>query len=126
MDRSELADLARRERESWKPARLHCCTASGCLASGAGAVHKAMQQAVTARGLGDRVGVVGVGCLGLCGRGPLVELAPSGALFEKVTPPAAASLVGAAAGETPQASQIDTKHPFFSSQLKVVCENSGQ
>src|SRR5438270_820291 len=126
MDRSELTDLARRERESWRAARLRCCTASGCLATGAGDVKTALEQAVTGQGLDDRVQVVGVGCLGLCGRGPLVELAPPGALFERVSAATAPSLVGAAAGATPQAEQVDSEHPFFRSQLKVVCETSGQ
>src|SRR4051794_1194648 len=101
MDRTELSDLARRHADARKPTRLHCCTASGCLATGAGPVKEAMEQAVEKRGVGDRVGVVGVGCLGLCGRGPLVTLSPPGALFEKVTPASADSVVGAAVGETP-------------------------
>src|SRR5579859_154271 len=122
MDRNELADLARRERDSHKSMRLHCCTASGCLATGSAEVKKAMEWAVAERGLNDRVDVVGVGCLGLCGQGPLVGLAPGGVLFEKVSTENAASLVGAAAGETPKASRLDTSQPFFRDQHKVVCE----
>src|SRR5262245_42034140 len=126
MDRTELLDLGQRERESWQGVRLHCCTASGCLASGAAEVRKTIAQTVVDRGLEHQVRVVGVGCLGLCGRGPLVTLAPSGATFEKVTPADAPSLVGAAVGETPTAAALDPKHPFFSSQVKIVCETSGQ
>ncbi len=126
MDRSELNDLAQRERASWKPARLHCCTASGCLATGAEGVFKAMKQAITDKGLTDRVQAVGVGCLGLCGRGPLVQLAPQGPLFEQVSAEQAPSMVGAAVGESPHAAILDTAHPFFSSQLKIVCETSGE
>src|SRR5688572_25314466 len=107
MDRTELTDLARRHGDARKPVRLRCCTASGCLATGAGEVKKAMEQAAQTRGVGGRVGVVGVGCLGLCGRGPLVGLSPGGAVFEKVTAAEADSLVGAAVGETPRAGQLD-------------------
>jgi bidirectional [NiFe] hydrogenase diaphorase subunit len=126
MDRIDLTDLAERTTAARQPVRLHGCTASGCLATGAAEVKKAMEQAVANRGLGDRVGVVGVGCLGLCGQGPLVELDPSGALFEKATAADAAALVGAAVGETPPARQLDPNHPFFASQLKIVCETSGR
>jgi bidirectional [NiFe] hydrogenase diaphorase subunit len=126
MDRNELAELARRERESHKIARLHCCTASGCLATGSAEVKKAMEKAVADRGLLDRVGVVGVGCIGLCGRGPLVALAPGGVLFERVNAQNAASLVGASLGETPKASRLDPDLPFFRGQRKIVCETSGQ
>src|SRR4051794_22395413 len=116
MDLHAMTDRARRPSE----ARLHCCAASGCLASGGGEVRKSLDRAVAERGLKGRVEVVGVGCLGLCGRGPLVELAPSGALFERVTAENAPSLVGAAVGDTPRADQLDPRHPFFSSQLKIV------
>jgi bidirectional [NiFe] hydrogenase diaphorase subunit len=126
MDRTELNDLARRERESWRATRVHCCTASGCLATGSAEAKKAMEQAVADRGLADRVQVVGVGCLGLCGRGPLAQLGTDGAIFEQVTASNAASLVGAAAGETPGAARLDPGHPFFRSQVKIVCETSGQ
>lgn len=125
MDRTELIDLGRRERGSWRPARLRCCTASGCIATGAGDVKKAMDQAVAEGGLGDRVSVVGVGCLGLCGRGPLVALSPGEVIFERVTPESASSLVGAAVGETPKATRLDADHPFFRGQMKIVCETSG-
>src|SRR5262249_46029631 len=118
--------LGRREREAWQGVRLHCCTASGCLASGAALVKKTMAHTVVDRGLEQQVRVVGVGCLGMCGRGPLVSLAPSGALFERVTPPDAPSPVGSAVGKTPTAPSLDPTPPFFSSQVKVVCETSGK
>jgi bidirectional [NiFe] hydrogenase diaphorase subunit len=126
MERIDLGDMARRERAALDGVRLHCCTASGCVASGAADVKKALEQAVADRGLRDRVRVVGVGCLGPCGRGPLVQLTPSGTLFEHVNTTTAASLVGAAVGETPQAGHLDAGHPFFRGQCKIVCETSGR
>ncbi len=125
MDRVELHDLAESERASWKSVRVHCCTASGCAAADSLNVEKALQQAVADRKLGDRVQVVGVGCLGLCGRGPLVETAPAGNLYEQVAPAAAPSIVAALAGGTASPARLDRNHPFFASQMKVVCETSG-
>jgi bidirectional [NiFe] hydrogenase diaphorase subunit len=74
MDRVELNELAEKERSSWKGVRVHCCTASGCMAADSSNVEKSLRQTVADRKLGDRVQVVSVGCLGLCGRGPLVEI----------------------------------------------------
>ena len=78
---------------------MHCCTASGCLAADSLNVEKLLRQAVVDRNLGDRVQVVGVGCLGLCGRGPLVGDRPlpgdAGDFYEKVTPAAAPSIIAA-------------------------------
>src|SRR5579871_5893648 len=124
MDRSELLALADRERHALERPRVHCCTASGCLAGGAAAVKDRLRAAA-----GDRAAVVGVGCLGLCGRGPLVEVAPGAGrepqLFEGVTPASAPSVAAALGGGTPDAPRCDTAHPFFASQRKIVCAASG-
>jgi bidirectional [NiFe] hydrogenase diaphorase subunit len=125
MDRNELQGIADRERASWKPARVRCCTASGCLATGGLAVRQALEQAVGRRELGDRVDVVGVGCLGLCGRGPLVAVDPGGGLFERVTPADAPSILDALDGGPVSAPRCDTGHPFFTSQLKIATATSG-
>jgi bidirectional [NiFe] hydrogenase diaphorase subunit len=126
MDRNGLQQLAERERASWKPVRVRCCTASGCIAVHAGDAKKVLKQAVDQRGLAERVDIVGVGCLGLCGRGPLVALDPSGGLFERVTIENAATILDAVDGKTPAAPSCDAGDPFFTSQLKVVCAGSGQ
>jgi bidirectional [NiFe] hydrogenase diaphorase subunit len=126
MDRNELRHLAETERESWKPVRVHCCTASGCQASNASGVHQALKQAVADKNIGDRVQIVGVGCLGLCGSGPLVSVAPAGDLYEKVTPESAPSIVEAIDGGKAGPSRLVADHPFFASQMKIVCENIGR
>jgi bidirectional [NiFe] hydrogenase diaphorase subunit len=125
MDRADLAEIAERERRSRKPVRVHCCTASGCLASNSQAVKDGLEQA-TAAGLADRVEVVGVGCLGLCGRGPLVQMEPSGELYERVTLETAPSILAGLDGGHVEAPRGDPRHPFFSSQQKIVCETSGR
>ncbi len=126
MDYAELNQLGQKERASWKKVRVHCCTASGCLAADSANDKKALDKAVADNKAGDRVQVVGVGCLGLCGRGPLVETDPSGDLYEKVTPETAPSIIAALDGGTPVPSRLDAAHPFFASQTKIVCETSGK
>jgi bidirectional [NiFe] hydrogenase diaphorase subunit len=125
MDRIELHDLHEQEQAGLQGIRIRCCTASGCLAADAGNVQKALGKAVGERGLSDRIRVVGVGCLGLCGRGPLVGVSPGEEIYERVTPDRAAGIVDAAVGGTPPSNRLDTRHPFFASQLKIVCATSG-
>ncbi len=122
MDRQELIDLGRRGRESWAPSRVRVCTASGCMAGGAGEVKKALDSTCESRGLTGSVQVVGVGCLGLCGRGPLVAVTPGDAIYAHVTPRTAPTLIG---GETPKAEALDTAHPFFTGQTRIVTETLG-
>jgi bidirectional [NiFe] hydrogenase diaphorase subunit len=126
MEFGELTQLGEKERAAWKPCRVLCCTSSGCRASGSLHVKAALETAVRERGLADGVDVVGVGCLALCGRGPLVEVQPEGALYERVTPQTAASVLDADLDGEPTAARCDTTHPFFRRQLRVVREHCGR
>lgn len=125
MDRTDLQDVAEKVTTSRKPVRVRCCTASGCLAADGLNVMKALDSAVGQRGLSDRVEVVGVGCLGLCGRGPLVAVSPDETIYETVTPATAPTILDDLTGGTSQAPRCDANHPFFTSQKKVVCQTSG-
>jgi bidirectional [NiFe] hydrogenase diaphorase subunit len=77
-----------------------------------------------AAGLTDVV-VKRVGCLGLCAAGPLVEIAETGQLFEKVRPDDVEPVVRALKKVKP----TDTRQPqgpFFEKQLRVATENFGR
>ena len=77
------------------------------------------QRAVEA-GLAD-VMIKRVGCLGLCAAGPLVEIAETGQLFERVRPDDVAGIITALAEVKP----TDTRQPqgpFFEKQLRVATE----
>ncbi|MEL7034010.1 MAG: NuoF family protein [Cyanobacteria bacterium J06592_8] len=126
MELNELLELAEKERQSLKNIRVHCCTSTGCQAANSLAVKKAMEQAVKKAGLQDEVQVVGVGCMGFCGKGPLVEIEPEGLQYEVVSENVAASIIEGLNGGEAKATQGDPKHPFFSRQTPVVREHSGK
>ncbi|MDY7012794.1 MAG: (2Fe-2S) ferredoxin domain-containing protein, partial [Cyanobacteriota bacterium] len=106
MDITELREIAQKERDRQKPVRLHCCTAAGCLSSGSAAVKQGLDAAVLEANLTEDVEVCSVGCMKLCGRGPLVEVARTketngqaqNILYEAVKPEETASLVAALNG----------------------------
>ena len=126
MELNDLLELAEQERQSLKSIRIHCCTSTGCQAANSLAVKKEMEQAVKKAGLQDKVQVVGVGCMGFCGKGPIVEIEPQGLQYEVVKPEVAASIVEGLNGGEVKAKPGDPKHPFFSRQLLVVREHSGK
>ncbi len=126
MDLTELLEIAKKERKAMHSIRVHCCTSTGCRASNSLGVKEQLEETVKSCGMCDRVQVVGVGCLGLCGQGPMVEIAPEGTLYEKVTPEQAPSIINAINGSEATATQGDAIHPFFSRQVKIVQENSGK
>src|SRR5262245_25185239 len=98
MELSDLLGIADEERRSLPATQVRCCVAAGCVSSGAGAVLERLQGAVRDGGLEGSVRVAGVGCMRLCGRGPLVGVEPAGALYEHVTPQSAPSIVAALGG----------------------------
>jgi bidirectional [NiFe] hydrogenase diaphorase subunit len=106
-------------------ATAHVCQAASCLAVGSEQVLDALAERVTEAGLAD-VAVKRVGCLGLCAAGPLVQIAPSGELFERVSPDDIGGLVGTLRDVTPAAAPAPQRAPFFARQVRVATENSGR
>ncbi len=125
MELADLHEIAEKERRARPPVTIRCCVAAGCVSARSDAVLERLQGAVKDAGLGDRVHVAGVGCLRLCCQGPLVAVDPEGALYQKVTPDNAPSLVTGMQGCAVTAERADPKAPFFAKQASVVLENSG-
>jgi bidirectional [NiFe] hydrogenase diaphorase subunit len=126
MDLAELQEIAEKERQSCKPIRIRCCVAAGCLSANGQTVKQRLEEAVAASGLAERVEVCGVGCLRLCSRGPLVQVDPQGTLYQQVTPDDAGAVVAALDSSDTMTMRVDTEQPFFTRQLPIVLENSGQ
>ena len=100
--------------------QLRCCSASGCRSAGGEALLAALRTARDADAT-DGLTIKPVGCLRLCGRGPLVACdGPEGTrLYGAVPPEHAADLLAAAqAGEAAATAalephRLDLDHPFF-------------
>jgi bidirectional [NiFe] hydrogenase diaphorase subunit len=127
MDWNELLEIAETEHAKRKSIRVHCCTSTGCRAANSLELMANLKTAVQDQELSDRIDVVGVGCMGFCGRGPLVQVDPTDDLYEEVTPNDAASIISACNGGTVMSYlKGDPNHPFFSRQFKIVREHSGK
>ena len=105
--------------------QLRVCTAASCLSSHSDAVKDALEVELKARGRHD-CKVKGVGCLGLCSAGPLVQVAPEGVMLQGVTPADARAVVESIGGLAPEGLSLPSDMPFFTRQKKVVLENSGR
>jgi bidirectional [NiFe] hydrogenase diaphorase subunit len=90
-------------------------------------VRDALISAVKALGMESDVEVRGVGCLGLCGEGPLVCVDPQKILYQRVKPEDAKDIVSALqTGEPAKNLKCgNLNDPFFKKQLPIVLENSG-
>ena len=105
-------------------ATAYVCEAASCMS--------AQSHDITVR-LGERAAEVGltdvmikrVGCLGLCAAGPLVEIAETAQLFERVKADDVEGIIKALKKVKP----TDTRKPqgpFFEKQLRIVTENMGR
>lgn len=124
----ELRKIAESEREAQKkfPHRVHVCTAAGCLSSGSDQVLEALKKEAAESGMSHECQVKGVGCLGLCSAGPLVEVATSGKMYAGVTPEEAPEILRDLDTGADGLHECPTDIPFFQRQKKIVLENSGR
>ena len=67
-------------------AEIRICAGTACHASGRVALRKAVDKAITERGLGDTVAVVETGCHGFCEEGPIVVVRPQGLFYPTLKP----------------------------------------
>jgi bidirectional [NiFe] hydrogenase diaphorase subunit len=122
----DLIAIADKTRGARKPHCIRCCIAAGCLSSRSAEIKGALEAAVIAQGLTDHVEVRGVGCMGLCGEGPLVRVEPGDLLYQHVTPENASSIFEALSGGVARGDLGDLSHPFFVRQELVVLARCGR
>jgi bidirectional [NiFe] hydrogenase diaphorase subunit len=124
----ELRKIAEAEREAQKkfPHHIRVCTAAGCLSSGSDQVLDALKKEVAESGMANEVHVKGVGCMGLCSAGPLVEVETNGKMYAGVTPKAAPEVLRNLDTGADDLHECRTDIPFFQRQKRIVLENSGR
>ncbi|MGK7886530.1 MAG: NuoF family protein [Crocosphaera sp.] len=118
-----------RKKRAQKPKQIRCCTASGCLSCGAENVKKSINEAIKEAHLDEEVEVRGVGCMGICGRSPSIEIDPETTLYHNVSPEHTPAII-ASLNQTNTTEKLpekgDLNHPFFTYQRLIVRENSGK
>jgi len=125
----ELNEIADKEREAAAPYEhtIHVCVAASCLSSRSDQVKSALEAEVKAQGREHKCKVKGVGCMGLCAAGPLIEVrGEKGAMYQAVTPEDAPAIVSNIGKEPVSRLVLPPDMPFFTGQKKVVLENSGE
>lgn len=110
---------------------VEVCVSSGCLSAQSNTVKEAFEAAIQSRDLTKTCHVTGVGCRGLCSRGPLVAVQPSQAsvdeevLYENVGTDDVDTILDHLGGQPVARLHCPTNTPFFQRQNKIVLENSG-
>lgn len=130
MTLEDLRELAEKEqsRQQLFRNRVLYCSAAGCISCGGNATRDALKGALKEKGIDKEVEVLGTGCMGLCGEGPLVKIDSDGTLYQNVDDTAAKEIIRQHLGQGNKVQKylVDDTAPFFTSQLKVVLENCGK
>jgi len=108
-------------------AEIFVCSGSGCLTFGAESLLEEFDRACKRHKLSPAVRIVKTGCMGLCGEGPLVRMAPYDELYTRVRPEEVERLVKAhILNKRPIASRVYPHNaPFFAKQKRIVLEQLG-
>ncbi|MBN2327800.1 MAG: NADH-quinone oxidoreductase subunit NuoF [Candidatus Omnitrophica bacterium] len=127
MNPEEIQTIAANQRKAKEqvPHHICVCTAAACLSVHSDEVKDALSDEVRKRGLEKECKVKGVGCMGLCSKGPLVSIETDGALYQNVTAKDAPEIVEQLGQKPVKRLKCSTKIPFFQNQKKIVLENSG-
>jgi len=130
MTLEELREIAEKERtrQAQYKHRILYCSSAGCISSGGESARSAFKKALDEHGLTKQCELVGTGCLGLCGEGPLVIVQPDQTLYQHVDEQVAKRIVEEhiLKGQIVKENQLDLNDPFFASQKKIVLENMGK
>jgi len=124
MDLNELIEIADSEKQNAKQTTIKVCTAAGCMTMDASGIVKSLKAAASEKG--HDVCVSGVGCMGLCSKGPLVRVEPQDKLYAHVTAAQAAEVIDGVNGGKCDVETVDTNIPFFNKQQPIVLENCGK
>ena len=125
-DLQELSDKEQ-QRQSEKKHRILYCSAAGCASCGSEKVSDALKTKIKEHALEKECEVIGTGCLGLCGEGPLVKVQSDNTLYQNVDVRVAEKIIESHILHNKKVDQhvTDTSAPFFASQTKIVLENCG-
>jgi len=126
MDLAELLEIAEKERKRKKPLEIHCCVAASCISSNSQSVKDKLTEILTNQNMADKVEVVGVGCMGLCSKGPLLRNSQTGEFYCNVTLDNVEEVFKDIKGEKCKIEKISPDDPFYKKQMYIVLENSGK
>lgn len=121
---SEITEIEK-EADAQYEHSIHVCMAAGCLSTGSQLIKESLEKEIANSGLERWCQVKGVGCLGLCSAGPLVEVKPDQKIYGNVSVDDVQTLIGSLGEGSAEHLELPADAPFFTRQTRIVLENSG-
>ncbi len=125
MTLEEYKDIFEKARESSQKyeKRVLICSGASCQSLGSGTFKQKVQDALKKYGLVDKVGFSVVGCLGLCGKGPLIKIEPEGVYYKVTTEEELDAVIRKHFVSGTPEPILDDTDKFFSKQFKIVLKD---
>lgn len=127
-----LREIIYKEEERRKKfeRRILVCGGASCehILRGSKGFAEYIREFVKENGLEDKVEVVQVGCLGLCGQGPIIRIDPEGTMYRKVSVENVRRILKnhLLTGRIDDENHLDTDIPFYQRQVKIVLKGCGE
>lgn len=121
----EIIQKQQAEEESFE-SHINVCMSSGCEASGSKKVLDQLKSEVKARDLRKQCQIKSVGCLGLCGSGPVLSVEPDGVFYQTVVADDVGEIVDHLGQGAVERIELRQDNPFFQRQERVVLSNAGK
>jgi len=126
MRREELNRNANERRQYLDGFAHHILVCAGLGCPGNEEIIAALQRVIAEKGLGNRVLVRKVGCMGLCAQGPVVLIQPGEISYQTVHPEDAGEIIACLGQEPVRRLLLPPDLPFFTRQHKNVLALSGR
>ncbi|MCS7298553.1 MAG: NADH-quinone oxidoreductase subunit NuoF [Spirochaetia bacterium] len=127
MNVEELKDIYQKQNDvlSKYKHRILICGGASCHSLGSVSFKKIVEDVLAKYDLKDSVAVVNVGCLGLCGKGPLVKIEPEGIIYTNVSVENVADIVERHfVKRTPREDGVmRADDPFYRKQFYIVLKD---
>ncbi|MFP4320998.1 MAG: NAD(P)H-dependent oxidoreductase subunit E, partial [Anaerolineales bacterium] len=128
MEVEKLAQITEKENARTNEYEHHVrvCAGSGCMSSDSEGIIKAMKATVKERKTGKLCDVKGVGCMGLCGEGPIVSIDHDRVMYQHVTVGDAERIIDSLKDDDPIPDiHCPSDTDFFTKQIRIVREHAG-
>jgi len=103
---------------------IDVCVAAACVSMQSDKIKKSIEDEVKKKELGTNCRVRGVGCMGLCAEGPLININNGKSLYCNVKEEDAQEIVSTIDKEPIERLKLSADVPFFDHQLKIALEDS--
>ncbi|MCX8028646.1 MAG: NADH-quinone oxidoreductase subunit NuoF [Brevinematales bacterium] len=126
MTLEDLREISQKQAEALSKYeyKVLICGGASCHSLGSVSFKKAIEDTLNKLGLKDKVAVINVGCLGLCGKGPLVRVEPDGIVYTNVSADKVCEIIEKHFVKgSPRAEYISADDAFYRKQFYIVLKN---